>query len=74
MHRVKMRQEAKSTNAFTRLAFSAHETSTILGVSRATIYRMVALGEIRPISHAGVFRFSQKEIDRYLAQTLEVAA
>ena len=69
-----MKHIAQTPNAFTRLAFSANETAQILGVSRATIYRMIALGEIRPISHSGTHRFSQKEIDRYLANTMELAA
>jgi excisionase family DNA binding protein len=70
---LKMRQDYQSSNAFVRLAFSASETAQILGVSRATVYRMVALEEIRPICHNGTFRFSQKEIDRYLANTMAVA-
>jgi predicted DNA-binding transcriptional regulator AlpA len=63
MFRVKMRKQEQSTVALTR---SADEARQILGVSRATFYRMVNLGEIRPIAHNGVLRFSQKEIDRYL--------
>ena len=69
-----MRQETQSSVTLTRIAFSANEVAEILGVSRATIYRMVALEEIRPIAHNGVYRFSQKEIDRYLANTMEIAA
>jgi excisionase family DNA binding protein len=69
-----MKQHTQPLNALTRLAFSADEVGKILGVSRATVYRMVHLGEIRPISKAGTLRFSQREIDRYLANTLEVAA
>jgi excisionase family DNA binding protein len=72
--RVKMKQGTQSLNALTRLAFSANEVAQILGVSRATVYRMIALGEIRPISHNGTLRFSQKEIDRYVGTTMEVAA
>ena len=69
-----MRKEEQSTVALIRLAFSADEARQILGVSRATFYRMVNLGEIKPIAHNGVLRFSQREIDRYLGTTMEVAA
>jgi excisionase family DNA binding protein len=69
-----MTHHTQSLNAFTRLAFSADEVGKILGVSRATVYRMVHLGEIQPISKAGTLRFSQKEIDRYVGTTMEVAA
>jgi excisionase family DNA binding protein len=69
-----MTHNTQTLNAFTRLAFSANEVAQILGVSRATIYRMIALGEIRPISHNGTLRFSQREIDRYVGTMMEVAA
>ena len=69
-----MTHHTKSQVTLTRIAFSANEVAQILGVSRATIYRMIALGEIRPISHNGTLRFSQREIDRYVGTTMEVAA
>jgi predicted DNA-binding transcriptional regulator AlpA len=71
---VTMRKHSNSAVPLVRLAFSADETRQILGISRATFYRMVSLGEIKPIAHEGVLRFSQREIDRYLGTTMEVAA
>jgi excisionase family DNA binding protein len=67
-----MKADKKSTVPLPRLAYSLDETSKMFGVSRATLYRMVGAGEIRPIAHSGVIKFSQREIDRYLSTVQEV--
>jgi excisionase family DNA binding protein len=50
-----------------RLAFSLGEVASMLGLSNATVYRMVQRGDIKPIRGIRHHTFSKREIDRLLS-------
>ena len=45
---------------------SIDETAHVLGVSRATVYRAIRNGSLRPNHVMGLFRFTPEEIRRFV--------
>jgi len=61
-----MHQIAARKPKVTRKAYSINELCEILGISRATYYRMVTAGQIHPVAIGGCTRIPQHELDRLL--------
>ncbi len=55
-----------------RRAYDISEVAGMLGVSVASVYRLVHGGKLRPLG-LGQFRFSDQEIDRFLKVTRDVS-
>jgi hypothetical protein len=52
-----------------RLAYSAREVCSSLGISPVSLWRLEKRGLIHSIPHLRVKLFSRKELDRFLADT-----
>jgi hypothetical protein len=52
-----------------RRAFSPREIAAQLGRDRASVYRWLASGELRPIAVSGRLMISDRELERFLDRT-----
>lgn len=50
-----------------KLAYSLRELSVELGVSRASIYRLIDRGLIKPLPYLRTKMFPRQEVDRFLS-------
>ncbi|CAN5349129.1 hypothetical protein BH20ACT13_BH20ACT13_25870 [soil metagenome] len=47
-------------------AISVNDTAAVLGISRATVYRLIQSGDLRPVRVGRRLRFRLEELDAYL--------
>lgn len=56
-----------SVNLRDRVAVTPAEAGELLGVGRATVYRLVKAGHLRPIVGLRTIRIARVELDRFAA-------
>jgi|GEM_PF-2318382 len=50
---------------YTARHYSVSETCFFLGISRSQLYKLIAVGDIRPVKIGSRTLFSSREIDRF---------
>jgi excisionase family DNA binding protein len=66
---MSMQNTVKDRAPLHRRAYSLAEVAQILGVHKATIYRSLYRGDLKPMAGLGRARISDVELDRFLNAT-----